>query len=126
MLMRAVSNDASWRDRQWAAGAAFGQATAGAVDADKQAALLLHHPEAVAYWLNQVMLQCMALRDAVSARDEKAVKQQLAEATARREQWLADWRRGRNDGRPPVDAKRSSIMSMFVGERMASKLSGKK
>lgn len=126
MLMRAVSNDPSWRDRQWAAGAAFGAATAGAGDADKQATLLMQQPEAVAYWLNQIMLQCMALRDAVGARDEKQVKQLLDESKARREQWLADWRRGRDDGRAPVTAQRSSVMSMFLGERMATKLSGKK
>lgn len=125
LLLRAVSNDPTWRDRQWVAGAAFGQAVAGADDADKQAGLLMQQPETVAYWLNQIMLQCMALRDAVSARDEKTVKQLLAESKARREQWLADWRKGRDDGRQPIE-KKSGIMSMFLGERMASKLAGKK
>ncbi len=125
MLMRAVSNDPSWRDRQWMAGATFGQATSGADDAEKQALLLMQQPEAVAHWLNQIMLQCMALRDAVSARDEKTVKQLLTESKARREQWLADWRKGREDGRQPVE-KNSSMMSLFVGERMAGRLSSKK
>jgi len=125
MLMRAVSNDASWRERQWVAGAAFGQAVAGAEDAEKQAALLMQQPDAVAYWLNQIMLQCMALRDAVSVRDEKTVKRLLDESKARREQWLADWRKGRGDGRPPVE-KPNSVMSLFVGERMANKLSSNK
>ncbi len=126
MLLRAVSNDASWRDRQWVAGAAFGQATAGAEDAEKQTALLLQQPDAVAYWLNQIMLQCMALRDAVSARDEKTVKQLLVESKARREQWLADWRKGRLDGRQPVDKQGGGVMSLFLGERMAGRLSNKK
>lgn len=125
MLLRAVSNDPTWRDRQWVAGAAFGQAVAGADDADKQVTLLMQQPETVAYWLNQVMLQCMALRDAVSARDEKAVKQMLAESKARREQWLADWRKGRDDGRQPVE-KRGGLLSFFLGERMADRLAGKK
>lgn len=125
MLLRAVSNDPTWRDRQWVAGAAFGQAVAGADDADKQATLLMQQPETVAYWLNQIMLQCMALRDAVSAHDEKAVKQMLSESKARREQWLADWRKGRDDGRQPIERK-NALMSMFLGERMSSKLSGKK
>lgn len=127
LLLRAVSNDASWRDRQWMAGAAFGQAVAGAEDADKQTALLMQQPETVAYWLNQIMLQCMALRDALSARDENAVKQMLTESKARRAQWLADWRKGRrDDGRQPVEKQGSGIMSMFIGERAAAKLSGKK
>ncbi len=127
LLLRAVSNDASWRDRQWMAGAAFGQAVAGANDAEKQATLLMQQPDTVAYWLNQIMLQCMALRDALSARDEKAIKQMLTESKARREQWLADWRKGRHDdGRQPIEKQGGGVMSLFVGQRMAAKLSGKK
>ncbi len=125
MLMLAVSGDAAWRERQWMAGAQFGNAVASTDEAAKLVPALLAQPDAVTHWLNQVMLQCMALRDAVRARDEKSVQQMLDSAREKREKWLADWRRGRDDGRLPIQ-KQNNVLSMFVGERMANKLGDKK
>ncbi len=123
--MLAVSSDAAWRERQWMAGAQFGNAVASTDEATKLVPALLAQPDAVMHWLNQVMLQCMALRDAVRARDEKTVQHMLDTAKETREKWLADWRRGRDDGRTPIQ-KQSPVLSMFVGERMANKLGDKK
>jgi prephenate dehydrogenase len=124
-MMVAVSDDAAWRERQWMAGAAFGEAVAGTGSAARLAPLLLAQPEAAIHWLNQVMLQCMALRDAIRDRDAAAVEALLTRANERREQWLADWRKGRDDGRLPVE-RQSAVLSLFVGERMAGRLAGGK
>jgi prephenate dehydrogenase len=121
-LMLAVSNDDAWRERQWMAGAAFGDAVAGADSAENYASMLMAQPEAAMHWLNQVMLQCMALRDAIRDRDAAEVDKLLQQARERRERWLADWRKGRDDGRAPVQQKHS-MLSMFVGERMAGRIS---
>lgn len=123
MLMLSVSNDAAWRERGWMAGAAFGQAVNDAEEAVTFASMLKAQPDATVYWLNQVMLQCMALRDAVQARNDQAVEQMLAQAEEKRQQWLADWRKGRNDGRLPIE-KQSGVLSVFVGERMAGRITG--
>lgn len=125
MLMLAVSNDGAWRERQWMAGAQFGAATANVDAAAALGAELVAQPDAAVHWLNQIMLQCMALRDAVRERDEKAVQKILDQAIEKRNKWLADWRRGRDDGRQPVQ-KQSTVLSLFVGERMADKLTGNK
>jgi prephenate dehydrogenase len=121
-LMLAVSGDDAWRERQWMAGAAFGDAVAGVDLAGNFTSMLMAQPEAAMHWLNQVMLQCMALRDAIRDHDAEAVDKLLQQARERRERWLADWRKGRNDNRPPLPQKQS-MLSLFVGERMAGRIS---
>lgn len=124
-LMLAVSDDAAWRERRWVAGAAFGEAVGDPARARSLAPALLAQPEAAVHWLNQVMLQCMALRDAIEDRDKSAVDAIFARAEDRREQWLADWRKGRERGEPPIE-RQSSVLNLFVGERMATRLTGGK
>ncbi len=126
MLMLAVSSDAAWRDRMWMAGAAFGQAVNGAERAPSFSAALEAQPDVVVHWLNQVMLQCMALRDAIAARDTEAVTHMLTQAEERRQQWLADWRRGRIEGHIPIERDSGGLLKVFLGERMASRLAGNK
>jgi prephenate dehydrogenase len=124
-MMLAVSGDAAWRERQWMAGAAFGEAVGGAEHARALSSAVLAQPEAATHWLNQVMLQCMALRDAIRDQDAAAVEAFVAQANERREQWLADWRKGRELGGQPVE-RQNPVMSLFVGERMAGRLAGGK
>lgn len=121
-LMLAVSSDDAWRERQWMAGAAFGDAVAGVNSASNFTSMLMAQPEAAMHWLNQVMLQCMALRDAIRDRDAAAVDEIMKQARERRERWLADWRRGRDEGRAPV-RQQHSVLTLFVGERMAGRIS---
>lgn len=126
MLMLAVSNDTAWRDREWMAGAAFGQAVSGAERAPKFAAALEAQPEVAVHWLNQIMLQCMALRDAIAAHNVESIERALAQAEERRQQWLADWRKGRIEGHIPIERDTGGLLKVFVGERMASRLTGNK
>ncbi|BCX02639.1 MAG: hypothetical protein KatS3mg053_0577 [Candidatus Roseilinea sp.] len=126
MLMLAVSNDAAWRDREWMAGAAFGQAVSSTERAQKFAAALGAQPDVAVHWLNQIMLQCMALRDAITARNMEVVERTLAQAEERRQQWLADWRKGRIEGHIPIERDTGGLLKVFVGERMASRLTGNK
>jgi prephenate dehydrogenase len=123
-LMLAVSGDMAWRERRWMAGASFGDSVAGVDRARGLSSALLSQPDTAVYWLNQVMLQCMALRDAIQAGEADAVQKLLDQATERRDEWLATWRRGRDEGRPPVEGSHS-VLSMFVGERLAQRVSGK-
>ncbi len=126
MLMLAVSSDAAWRDREWMAGSAFGRAVSGAEHAHKFAAALNAQPDVAVHWLNQIMLQCMALRDAITAHDTEAVERTLTQAEERRQQWLADWRKGRIEGHIPIERDTGGLLRVFLGERMASRLSGNK
>ncbi|MFC1465626.1 MAG: prephenate dehydrogenase/arogenate dehydrogenase family protein [Candidatus Brachytrichaceae bacterium NZ_4S206] len=126
ILMLAVSNDAAWRDREWMAGAAFSQAVSGAERAPKFAAALEAQADVAVHWLNQIMLQCMALRDAIAAHNAEAIERTLAQAEERRQQWLADWRKGRTEGHIPIERDTGGLLKVFVGERMASRLTGNK
>ena len=121
LMMLAVSGDSAWRERQWMAGSEFGAAMANIDAAPQMVQALMAQPDAAVHWLNQIMLQCMALRDAVRERDEKTTSEMLTRAKDKRDQWLADWRRGRNDGREPIQ-KQSALVGMFLGERVASRL----
>ncbi len=126
MLMLAVSNDAAWRDRVWMAGAAFGQAVSGAERAPRFSAALEAQPDVAVHWLNQIMLQCMALRDAIAAHNMETVERMLVQAEERRQQWLADWRKGRIEGHIPIERDTGGLLKVFVGERMANRLTGNK
>jgi hypothetical protein len=125
-LVAAVSTDNAWKDRQWLAGETFGQATSAVSEAASAdvARALLADPVAARHWLNQIMLQLMALRDAVEAGDEAALAAKLTSAGQARENWLADWRRGRNPDRGASNVKAPSILGTFVGESLAGKLRG--
>jgi len=125
LMMLALSGDSAWRDRQWMAGAQFGAAMSNLEAAAQMAQTLVSQPDAAIHWLNQIMLQCMALRDAVRERDEKTTREMLTQAKDKRDQWLADWRRGRDDGRQPIQ-KQSNMLGMFLGERMAGRLANNK
>lgn len=127
MLMSAVSKDAAWKERMWAAGAEFGDATAGALHAPAFVDAMLADKVATAHWLNQIMRECMALRDSIEAGDGDAARAQLTQAAEKRERWYDDWRRGRDTGAPPIDQRQGgrSIMGLFLGQRMADMLGGK-
>jgi hypothetical protein len=125
--MAAVSKDGAWRERMWTAGAAFGDATAGAMAAPTLVDAMLADKATTAHWLNQVMRECVALRDAIEAGDGDAARAQLTQAAEKRERWYDDWRKGRETGAPPIDQQQGgrSIMGLFLGQRMADMLSGK-
>lgn len=125
-LVAAVSADNAWKDRQWLAGDAFGHATPGVAEtaSAELARALLTDPMAAKHWLNQIMLELMALRDAVDAGDEIALAARLKRAGEARENWLADWRRGRNPERGASNVKPPSILGAFMGESLAGKLRG--
>jgi prephenate dehydrogenase len=123
VLMLTVSGDGAWRERQWMAGSSFGQSVAGVDGAPAYAPMLVAQPDATIHWLNQVMLQCMTLRDALRDRDEQAIQHLLEQAVERRDQWLADWRRGRDEGREPMP-QQNAVLSLFLGERMADRVAG--
>lgn len=122
MLLLTVSGDAAWKERGWAAGADFAAFTAGADNIAARAQELLANKAAAVHWLNQIMRQCIVLRDAISDGDAAAVTQQLKAAAERRDKWLAEWRAGRDQGRVPVDNQQRTIMGMFIGQRMADRL----
>lgn len=128
--MAAVSGDEAWRERTWLAGASFAQTTK-AIDGFSPASAtsaLIGQKEAATHWLNQVMLGLMALRDAVSAGDAKAVEGLLAQAGERRADWLNTWQKGR-ETKPAAPAEaisRPSILGMFMGQKLAKKVEEKK
>jgi prephenate dehydrogenase len=126
MLMLSVSSDEAWRERRWAAGAKFAEATVLPGDGEALSEALLNDRMSSIHWLNQVMLQCMALRDAISDNDAKAVTKQLADASERREAWLAAWRKGRELGAEPVNVPRNAVLSMLVGQRNADRFNRQK
>ncbi len=124
-LMLAVSNDGAWRERQWLAGAEFADATKQAETAQRVLQQVMGQREAAVHWLNQAMLQLMTLRDAIDDGDGEALQKQLTQAGQRREQWLADWRKGRDDGRVQ-QYKAPSVLGAFVGQNLAQRLQGDK
>ena len=126
MLMLAVSSDAAWRDREWMAGAAFGRAVSSVEHAHKFAAMLSAQPDVAAHWLNQIVLQCLALRDAISARNTEAVERILVQAEEKRQKWLADWRKGRIEGHIPIERDTGGLLKVLLGERMANRIAGGK
>lgn len=124
-LMSAVSKDEAWRDRQWLAGASFADATKAAETAQRVVQQVMMQREAAVHWLNQAMLQLMSLRDAIDDGDVEALQNQLASAGQRREQWLADWRKGRDDGRAQ-QYKTPSVLGAFIGQNLAQRLQNPK
>ncbi len=121
--MRVVSEDPAWRERQWMAGAdAVLFTLALEQDIEDALARLFAAPEVAVHWLNQVMLACMTLRDALSSANAEAVRAWLQEAQARRAQWLSEWRKGRAEPGEPSKLPQPSLLSMFLGERLATRL----
>jgi hypothetical protein len=86
------------------------------------ATALVAQREAASHWLNQIMLQLMDLRDAVEEGRTERVTAILEKAREQYDVWVADWARGRDDGRERVEAKRPSMVGMFFGEKVASRL----
>jgi prephenate dehydrogenase len=126
MFMLAVSNDAGWRERMWMAGASFGQAVHGAQQAAALADALGDQPNVAVHWLNQIMLQCMALRDAIAQGERQTVADLFARAEERRQEWLSNWRKGRVEEHIPVERDQGGLLKLFLGERLAGRLSGGK
>jgi prephenate dehydrogenase len=126
MLMLAVSGDAAWSERGWSAGADFARATARIMQHETLGQQLLAHRPASAHWLNQIMLQCMQLRDALNDNDGEAIAAQLELAADRRAQWIARWRKGRDTGATPIDLPQRSMLGMFIGQRNAERLGKRK
>jgi prephenate dehydrogenase len=123
-LMLAVSSDNAWRERQWLAGTLFDGATTNVENAhaDEIASALVTQREAASYWLNQIMLQLMELRDAVEQGHTERVAELLNKAREQRERWAADWSKGRDTGQAKVEAQRPNLLSMFVGSKIASRM----
>jgi prephenate dehydrogenase len=123
-LMLAVTSDSAWRERQWLAGSTFDAATINvdSTDAEEIAGVLVAQKEASTHWLNQIMLQIMEMRDAIEQGRGDKIAQLLTQARERREQWTSDWYKGRDEGYVPVDTKKPSLLGMFVGNRMASRM----
>lgn len=126
-LMLAVSKDGAWRDRQWMAGATFGEITESVQRATALPKALLMQKTAAVHWLNQTMLQLMVMRDAISDDDLTTLENLLNQANEQRERWLADWRKGRDDGRGPA-YKPPSMLGSLLGQGFAQRLTerGKK
>ena len=123
-LMLAITGDAAWRERQWLAGSTFDAATINvdSTDADEVASVLVAQKEATTHWLNQIMVQLIEIRDAVEQDRSDKVAQYLSIARERREEWAANWFKGRDEGYVPVDSKKPSLLGMFVGSGMASRI----
>jgi len=123
-LMLAVSGDEAWRERKWMAGAAFERMTSQ-IESMQDVELtnaLLSQPESAEHWLNQFIMQMVALRDAARNGDAGAVKAMLAQARERRLQWLTDWHRGRDDGATRVPVEKPSLLGSLIGTRLVSRL----
>ena len=121
-LMLAVSEDGAWRERQWLAGADFGEATARAESAaEKVSQQVMAQRAAAVHWLNQTMLKLMAMRDAIDDGDAAELQSHLENAKAKREQWLNDWHKGR-DAERGEQYKPPSLMGSFLGQGLAQKL----
>jgi len=126
LFMLAVSDDAGWRERMWMAGASFGQAIHSMQSAAQLTDALSDQPEVAVHWLNQIMRQCMVLRDALERGDNQAVTHIFAKAEERRQEWLNNWRRGRIEDHTPIERDRGGLLKLLLGERLASRLSGSK
>ncbi len=123
-LMLAVSGDTAWRERLWLAGSTFGAATANVefTSPGDVASALVAQPEASAHWLNQIMLQLSDLRDAIEQRRADKVEARLKAAQEARDNWTAEWYKGRDQGQAPIDVKKPSLLGMVVGDRLASQM----
>ena len=121
-LMLAVSEDGAWRERQWLAGADFGDATARADSAaEKIAQQVMSQRVAAVHWLNQTMLKLMAFRDAIDDGDADQLQADLQKAKDKRDQWLNDWHKGR-DAERGQQYKTPSLLGTFLGQNLAQKL----
>ena len=123
-LMLAVTGDIAWRERMWLAGNTFGAATTNVElsHAAEVASALVAQPEAAAHWLNQIMLQLVELRDAVEQKRADKVESLLTNARKLRENWTAEWYKGRDQGQTNADVKRPSLLGMVVGDRLATRV----
>jgi prephenate dehydrogenase len=126
LLLLTVSEDDAWRERQWSAGSRFAEAIAGVDRAHAEAGTLLANKTVIAHWLNQFMLQAMTLRDAIEDGNADVVNARLTAAVDRRDAWLAAWEKGRDNGAQPVDNTGRSVMGLFLGQRLADQLAGKR
>jgi prephenate dehydrogenase len=126
ILMLAVSDDAGWRERMWMAGASFGQAVHSARRAAALADALCAQPKVAVHWLNQVMRQCIALRDAIAQGDSRAITAIFSQAEARHQEWLSNWRKGRTEDHIPIERDHGGLLKLLLGERLAGRLRGNK
>ncbi|MFN3705166.1 MAG: hypothetical protein ACK4WM_04155 [Thermoflexales bacterium] len=126
-LLLALSGDRAWAERQWMAGEALNNATHLVERAAQLVEPLMHQRQIAIHWLNQVMLQCIALRDALQDEDKPAIERLLRKAQETRAQWLAERRVGRRETAPRVQPQSnwSALLGLLVGERAAERLAGK-
>jgi prephenate dehydrogenase len=121
-LMLAVSDDVAWRERQWLAGADFGDATSRAdAAAEKIAQQVMSQREASVHWLNQAMLKLMAFRDAIDDGDTAQLQVHLQKAKDKRDQWLNDWHKGR-DAERGERYKPPTLLGTFLGQNLAQRI----
>jgi prephenate dehydrogenase len=126
LFILAVSSDAGWRERMWMAGAEFGQSVQSVQRAASLAPTLSDQPEVAVHWLNQIMRQCIALRDAIERGDNQLITTLFTQAEARRQEWLSAWRKGRTEERASIERDQGGLLKLFLGERLANQLgSGK-
>jgi len=126
LFILAVSSDAGWRERMWMAGAEFGQSVQSVQRAVSLAPTLSDQPEMVVHWLNQIMRQCIVLRDAIEQGDNQLITTLFTQAEARRQEWLSAWRKGRTEERASIERDQGGLLKLFLGERLANQLgSGK-
>ncbi len=123
-LLLTVTGDEAWRERKWLAGAPFAAGTlqVETMHDGEVTNALLAQPEAAMYWINQVMLRLMALRDAVRDGDANTVKAALSQARDQRAKWLGDWRRGREEGQPGAAVDKPSLLGSLIGSKLASRM----
>lgn len=123
-LMLTLTGDEAWRERKWLAGGAFEQVTRPIEGLQEMelANAMVSQPEATLHWINQFMLQLMALRDTVRDGQTAEVQKLLLSARDKRDQWLADWRRGRSEGQPTVPIAKPSLLGSLLGDKLASSL----
>lgn len=123
-LMNAISGDAAWQERRWLAGDEFAKRTQ-AIDNRSPADIatnLTNQPEVSLHWLNQMLLQLMALRDAIQKNDTARIETLLKNAQTQRTTWLNDWHNGREKDAPPVKAPKMDLMGLLLGSRLAERL----
>jgi prephenate dehydrogenase len=116
-LLQAATTSPGWAETRKVADRALATATAALVDVDATA-LRLNRANVLRY-LDAALAELQLLRERLAADDGPAVRDALEAATARREAWLADRRRGDWEAAetPATDLPTSGEMfgRMFLG-----------